>query len=230
MKPQGNASAAVDQKYEKVATIGSATNEFDSDEAKLKAYIKEAKALIQYEKNHGLNQARVLQLAIGVFPNEFDGLVAKLKEIGKLVEFRSDVSDKTNEYNQLTAKRETLKKFRQSLVELKSKSGKIEELINLEERILKIDEQMQGLGISLGDFDAENEFSTIKFTLHESQAQLSSKPSIIRTIFKAFEWAIWAYGSFIFIMLLFVFTAYVFLRIVNEFKILQTVIEKLKNE
>ena len=203
MQAQGNVSASVDQKYEKVATIGAATNDFDADEAKLKGFIKEAKALIQYEKNYGLNESRVLQLAIGVFPNEFDGLVAKLKGLGKLVEFRSDVSDKTNEYNQLTAKRETLSKFRESLVQLKSKSGKIEELINLEERILKIDEEMQGLGINLGDFDAENEFSTIKFTLQEDNKLAPKTSSIARTFARAFEWALLYYGIFIFLFLLF---------------------------
>jgi uncharacterized protein YfcZ (UPF0381/DUF406 family) len=81
--------------------------------------------------------------------------------------------DKTNEYRQLNAKKASLEKTLASLQELKSKTGVIDDFISLNYKILEIETQMQELGVELGNFDAENEFCTIKFSLYEGAAAKS---------------------------------------------------------
>ncbi len=85
----------------------------------------------------------------------------KSKEITKI--------DKTNEFRNLNAKKASLETTRQSLIELKKQSGKIEEFVNLQNRILEIEQQLQDLGVLLGNFDEENEFCTVRFSLHETR-------------------------------------------------------------
>lgn len=223
--------AMVDQKYQKISTIGTTSESFDTDEQKLRTIIKSVDALVQYEKNAGLGTRRQLQMAIGVQPQDFDALVAQLKELGKLVEFRSDVTDKTNEFKELQAQRESLQSFRNSLIQLKSKSGKIEELINLEDRILKVEKELQGLGVNLGEFDSENEFSTIKYTLRETKkAVVVSDNNVMVKMAKAIQWALLYYGITIFLFTLFLIGSWIFLKVVNELKILNRTYRMLKED
>ncbi|MDH4127870.1 MAG: DUF4349 domain-containing protein [Spirochaetota bacterium] len=194
----------VDQKYEKIATLGSKTKQFENDEKKVKHSIKKHNAIIQFEQKQGLKGNRRLHLAIGVPPNKFDAMVEDIKLIGKIVAFRTDKHDKTNEYKNLNAKKESLGKTRAALIALKGKGGKIEEFISLENRILNIEEQIQSLGVKLGEYDAENEFCTVKFTLIESGKLLSKsvfKDFLIHA-YTAFKWTVKYYFYLIVILVL----------------------------
>jgi len=182
-------SVSVDQKYEKVASISSQSDQFEKDEKITRDLIKDFNALIQFEQNTGLKGHRFLFLAIGVDPSKFEDMTDQLSKLGKLVSIQVDKSDKTSEYKNLTAKKSSLEQTRNSLIALKSQGGKIDELINLETRILEIEEQIQGLGISLGEFDEENEFCTVKYTLREA-ASMKREVSFISRIKTALEWTI----------------------------------------
>ncbi|HEX7715217.1 MAG TPA: DUF4349 domain-containing protein [Bacillota bacterium] len=192
MKVQGNGSVKVyevDQKYQKVADLATETGRFSEDEQKIRAVVKKHNALIQYEENTGLPGSRFLQLAIGVPPARFDAMVLEVKKIGALKSFNISKTDKTNEFKELQGKRRSLEQTRASLLALKARSGgKIDEYINLENRILEIEQELQNLGVQLGDYDVTNEFCTIKMTLSETAIRIS--PSIWFRIIKALEWAI----------------------------------------
>lgn len=191
----------VDQKYEKVASMASRSAEFQEDRQQVQGIIKAKNALIQFEQSGGLPKSRYLHLAIGVDPNLFDEMIKELKQIGKLSSISVNKTDKTNEYKDLNAKKVSLEKARNSLIALKTQGGQIEELIELETRILDIESQIQGLGVNLGEFDKENEFCTVKFTLQET-------PSLIREIDlasrikTAFEWTLIWYTLFLFMLTL----------------------------
>jgi L-lactate utilization protein LutB len=73
-----------------------------------------------------------------------------LQKIGKLLSIQIDKSDKTNEYKDLQAKRVSLEKSHASLIGLKGHAAKVEELINLENRILELEKEIQTLGVHLG--------------------------------------------------------------------------------
>lgn len=183
------APLSVDQKYEKVASIGATTKAFEEDEKQVRSIIEEFNALIQFEQQSGLSGNRYLHLAIGVDPNKFEDMTQSLSGIGKMISFRVDKSDKTSEYKNLQAKKASLEKNLRNLSELKTRGGNLEDLVNLETRILEIEEKIQGLGIDLGEFDEENEFCTIKYTLEERQVR-TTNISIAQRLKVAFEWTV----------------------------------------
>lgn len=224
-----NANAAqgmvsVDQKYEKIATINTRSSEFEKEHKLLNQAIKGKDAIIQFEQNSGNKGNRRLQLLIGVQPEKFDELYVSLSKIGKVESKEITKKDKTNEYKQLNAKKESLLKIRTSLIELKTKGGKIEEYINLENRILSIEEELQGLGVQLGNYDEENEFCTIKFSLIEG---VENKISLMHRIKVALDWTVSSY--FQLIMILFFITGFVYLilLIVDKLNLFNSIIKKL---
>ena len=192
MKVQGSKGDKfyeVDQKYQKIADLATETSRFTGDEKKIRATTKKHNALIQFEENTGLTGNRFLQLTIGVPPAAFDAMVLDLKKIGSLKSFNISKTDKTNEFKELQGQRRSLEQTRASLLALKARSGgKIDEYINLENRILEIEQELQKLGVQLGDYDVTNEFCTIKMTLSEKAIQIN--PSIWRRMIRALEWTI----------------------------------------
>jgi len=52
----GPGPQSVDQRYEKVATLGQSSHAFEDDEARVRAVAKSVEALIQHEQNFGLDR------------------------------------------------------------------------------------------------------------------------------------------------------------------------------
>jgi hypothetical protein len=180
--------AAVEQKYEKIGSLTATTAKFDPDEQRARAIVKEHNALIQEEAVNSSNELRQLSLTIGVPPDNFDAVVAALQTVGKTVDYQVTKTDKTNDFLELKAKRTTLEKARDSLVGLKAQGGKIEELVKLEQEVLKLEDQIQGLGVQLGQFDKVNEFCTVRFTLAERKETVVRSPHLGYLI-ASIEWA-----------------------------------------
>lgn len=181
-------TVTLDQKYEKVAEFSTGANDFEGDSARFRTLIKKFNALIQYERSSGLKPRRCLHLAIGVHPDHFDDMIGEFKKIGTLLSLTVNKQDKTNEYKKLNAKRESLEKTKRALIALKQRGGKISELMNLENRILEIEEQIQSYGVKLGEYDEENEFCTVKATLAEGIG--GQTISVGHRLKVAFEWSV----------------------------------------
>ncbi|TPN87358.1 DUF4349 domain-containing protein [Aquimarina algicola] len=213
----------VDQKYEKIAEIKTKSSTFEDEEKLARKTIEEFDALIQFEQKSGNKGYRRLNLVIGVPPENFDNLYQKLTQIGNIQAKQITKKDKTNEYKELNAKKQSLEKIRNSLIELKSKGGKIEEYMDLENRILEIEQQLQGLGVSLGDFDDENEFCTVQFSLLEGK---EIKIGTMQRVKVALEWTIKMYLGIITILLFVTLFGYIFLLAVDKFKILEQIISR----
>lgn len=178
------------QKYEKVAAVSSKTSEFDENEKKTRKMVEDAKGVIQYEQRSGLAGKRTLQLGIGVNPDKFDSMVESIQTIGVIDSISVNKTDKTNEYKNITATRISLEKSKAGLLSLKGRNGKIEELISLEKEILDIEGKIQDLGVKLGEFDQENEFCTIKFTLKETGAVAGGFITFLKKCKISLEWTI----------------------------------------
>lgn len=209
-----NQIVSVDQKYEKIANITTQTHDFEGDEKQIKTLIDKYDALIQYELNAGRAGFRRLKLDIGVNPAHFDTMVSQVKQIGKLTGIQINKTDKTNEYKNLTAKKFSLEKTRNSLVELKKRGGSIEEMIKLESRILEIEQQIQSLGVSLGNYDAENEFCTISFSLSESTKPITI--SFVEHLKNSLEWTVKYYALFLVILLLILICTYIAVLVIGK--------------
>lgn len=186
----GLASPAVDQKYEKIADIKSFTTQFEAMEKNIRLHIKGYDGLIQFENKSGNKGYRKLNLIIGIPPENFDSIYNRLITVGKIQSKQITKTDKTNEYKELNAKKTSLEKIRASLIELKSKGGRIDEYMQLENRILEIEQQLQELGVSLGNFDDENEFCTVNVLLSEGRV---TEIGIMHRVKVAMEWTIKTY-------------------------------------
>ncbi|HEY6330242.1 MAG TPA: DUF4349 domain-containing protein [Blastocatellia bacterium] len=164
----GGLAYDLDQKYEKVGTVFSKTAAFERDEAKLRGIISERHALVEYEQSSGLPGGRRLQLALGVVPAEFDALVQEASHVGALASIQVDKMDMTSEYKDLMAKKSSLETALNAQQSLKGKAVNVDQSINLEGKLLELEQNLQELGVKLGDYSQENQFCTVKFTLVES--------------------------------------------------------------
>lgn len=190
---RGAPIGAIDQKYERVADVRARARDFDGEEAALRKLAGEHGGVIQLEHVQGLRGSRVLHLAVGVPPAEFDGFVAAVRGVGLATHLTIDKLDRTNEWKELAAKRATLEASRAALAALEKHPGSIAEIVALEDRILEVDQQIQSLGISLGEFDAVNELCTVKVTLaEETTTRVAVGPSVPvwRRLRIAFEWTV----------------------------------------
>lgn len=212
-----NQTVNMEQKYEQIGDLNAGTANFDEDERRLRETIKKYNALIQYERNTGLKGSRQLYMAIGVQPDTFDTMVSDLKQIGRLRSFEVYKNDKTNDYKELMVKKTSLEKTRQALLDLKGKGGKIDEFVRLEDRILALEEQIQDLGVELGEFDAENEFCTIKYAMAETKA--AGKIPFWQRIKVALEWTIKYYCLFVFTIFLVGLASLILATLLDKLKV-----------
>ncbi|TWF45454.1 uncharacterized protein DUF4349 [Chitinophaga polysaccharea] len=188
----GSTSIAGSQKYEKVANVRSKSTHFTEDEKLLHSIIKKFDAIIQYQQESGNKGAREIQMLIGVSPEKFDSFYLATQGIGVIKSTEITKTDKTNEYRKLNATKVSLEKSLASFNDLKAKEGKIEDFIALHNKIYEVETELQGLGVELGNFDTENEFCTVQFSMYEGAAD---KPiSFVTRLKVALEWTIKYYG------------------------------------
>ncbi len=222
---QAQSADASNQKFEKTASIKTKTSEFEKDERLLKSTAKSYNAVIQYEQNLGQKGNRQIHVLIGVSPVLFDSFNIEIQKIGVVKATEITKVDKTNEYRQLNAKKITIENTLQSLNELKSKGGQISDFISLNDKILEVQEKLQELGVELGNFDAENEFCTVRISLYEGATEKSI--SMIHRVKVALEWTLKYYTFFIFIMLGIALVSFVLLLTVDKLKLINAVRTKL---
>lgn len=172
----GESAAAIapgdpgNERYEKIGSLSQVTREFDADRKRLSDLIADNKAVLQQERAVGLEGRRALQLGIGVPPEKFDAFIESVRRVGRNTSIEVVKNDKTNEYLQLKAKRQTLEKARTALEDLRAGGGSTEERVVVQNRLTEIEQQIQDLGVSLGEFDTQNELCTVKVSLRETQA------------------------------------------------------------
>lgn len=174
------------QKYEKTASLQARTDDFPDDEKRLREISRNFNAIIQFEQRSGNPGHRDLHLMIGVRPESFDSFYVVVQAIGRIYANTVTKVDKTTEFRELNAKKASLEKALASLTELKNRAGSISDLVGLHDKILEIERQMQELGVELGNFSAENEFCTVRFSLHERAATRTI--SFLGRAFDAFVW------------------------------------------
>ncbi|MGB8401150.1 DUF4349 domain-containing protein, partial [Bradyrhizobium sp.] len=159
------------QKYEKIATLTQTTARFDDDKVRILSSIGAHQAIIQLERATGLAGRRALLLGVGVPPEKFDAFVDAAKAIGRSAQIDIVKNDKTNEYLKLKAQRTTLEKARTALEALTTSGGSVDERVKVQSKLTEIEEKIQALGVSLGEFDTQNELCTVKLTLLEQGVQ-----------------------------------------------------------
>jgi len=202
----------LEQKYEQVATITSKSVSFDEDLAKLDAAIELAQAVIQIEVAQGLVGSRTLKRVIGVKPQYFDGCLEAVKEVGMLITSTSQKTDKTYEYRQMLAQKQEFEKRLESYISLRERSGSINEMLSLEDKIIEVESMLLKQAVDLGEYSDDNALCTINVSLYEG-----NPASAARIIWNSFTWATACYFAILggiaglCIMAVILIKAYVFL-------------------
>ena len=220
------ASAAAAQKYEKTATVKSKTTQFEKDVDDIKKMTAAFAGVIQYEENTGNKGSRQIHWLIGINPGKFDSFYLKIQRIGQVRSMEITKIDKTNEFRQLNAKKASLEKTLASLNELKTRGGAISDYVSLHDKILEIETQLQELGVELGNFDTENEFCTVRYSLYEGAPD--KKISFMRRLKVALEWTIKYYAVLIASLLALVAAVFVLLLVIDKLKLIKMVTNKLE--
>ena len=196
----GGAEAAVlDQKYERIASIISKTVNYDADMEHFNAILDEHKAVIQMENRRGLPGGRRADFTIGVRPEAFDAMQEAISRIGAIVSSSVIKTDKTYEYRQMLAEKETLERRRASYEELRKFGGSIPDLLSLEDKIIEVESQIQQQLIGLGEYSDDNALCTINYTLYEG-----SEAGTLRKLWNALKWSTATYAI---ILCIVIFTA-----------------------
>jgi hypothetical protein len=215
-------SVSVDQKYERIGFLSSESNKFEEDCDQIKNAIKQNKAIVQFEDNAGIKGKRTLELSMGVHPDKFDEFIDQLKKIANLTYFRVQKTDKTSEYKDLKAKQLTMEKYKESLVKLKEKGGSVKDLTELENKIIEVEEKIQGFGVQLGDFNQENELCTVKLSVRENIGVIKNSNTSLfymaKTLTNAFVWSLGYYFLFLVLILLGGICGYVLLAVLGKAK------------
>jgi hypothetical protein len=222
---QAQSNAASSQKFEKTASVKIKSAEFEKDDKLIKEKTKSYKAIIQYEQNLGQKGDRQVHLLIGVSPNLFDSFYVDIQKIGVVKATEVTKVDKTNEYKQLNARKNSIEKTLQSLNELKSKAGQIADFVSLNDKILEVEEKLQELGVELGNFDAENEFCTVKLSLYEGATEKNI--SLFHRIKVSLEWTIKYFAIILFSVLVASAAIFILLLIIDKLKIMNVIKDKL---
>jgi hypothetical protein len=162
------------QKYEKIATLVETTRDYDADRKRVEDLISKHEGIIQVERAAGLAGRRMLDVGVGFSPDRFDAFIDAARAVGTTVQVEVVKNNKTDEYLQLRAKRATLEKARARLEALQASNGSVEEGIHVNNRLAEIEGRILELGVSLGEFDTQNERCTVKLRLQEPDAAGSS--------------------------------------------------------
>jgi hypothetical protein len=215
------------QKYEKTATVRAETSHFVKDDSLIRGITNSYGGSIQYEQGLGTQGSRELHLSIGVRPESFDSFYRAAQGIGELLSTSITKVDKTNEYRQLNAKKASLEKSLESLNELKTRGGTITDFISLHDKVLEVETQLQELGVDLGNFNTQNEFCTLRFSLFEGRER-KAVPFFTR-VKTALEWTLEYYALSLLIVAGMSVCSLLLLVILDRLKIFSALVSGGKN-
>lgn len=223
----GSEALSNTQKYEKTATVSSRTSHFREDDSLIRRTTASFDGSIQYEQSQGKTGSRELYLSIGVKPSAFDSFYRAVQGIGELRSTTITKTDKTNEYRQLNAKKASLEKTLASLNELKSKGGAISDFVSLHDKILEVETQLQELGVDLGNYNTENEFCTLRFSLYEGSVRKAA--SLYQRVKISLEWTIRYFAVTVVGLAGVLVCSFFLLLIIDRLKILAAVVTRLRD-
>jgi len=195
---------AIDQKYERVANLTSKSLDFEADLALAKAALEQNGGIVQAENSHGLAGGRSAALTIGVRPEAFEALREVLSGIGEITDTNVSTVDKTSEFRQLLAEKESLERRVERYEELKKQGGSLQDQLALEAEIVKVDSDLRAKLVELGEFGDDQGLSTIHFSLYEG-----GRVSAAAKFVQALTWAGLTTAYIAALLLLMAFASYI---------------------
>jgi hypothetical protein len=158
------------QVHEKTGRVTTTTTDFAADEAAVRAALADYKAVISDETSGGVAPDRRLTLEVGVTPDRFDALVERLQRVGRLESLRVEQRDRTGEFRQLAARRQSLKKHLETVGKLSIRDNATDDSLKLAREVKDIERELEALSAQAGDFLGKESLYTVTVTLVEDEA------------------------------------------------------------
>ena len=178
------------QVHEKTGRVATTTTDFADDEAAVRAALAEHKAVVADETSGGVSPDRRLTLEVGVAPDRFDGLVARLQQIGRLESLRVEQRDRTGEFRQLAARRQSLKKHLETVSKLSTRDNPTDDSLKLAREVKDIERELEALSAQAGDFLGKESLYTVTVTLVEDEpGRHGPTVTLARRAWHALLWA-----------------------------------------
>jgi hypothetical protein len=136
------------------------------------------------------NAVSSASLTLRIPPEQLHAVVSWLREQGMLINERIQTEDISEQYYDLKARLENARRFETRLLEmLKSETGKLQDLILVEEKINQIREQIEQMEGKLRYFDALTSLATlsIQVQVESKYVQLQAPTFIQRAVRSAKE-------------------------------------------
>lgn len=186
------------QVHEKVGRVAMTTTDFAADVAAVRAALEEQKAVVSNETSGGVGTERRLTLEVGVSPDKFDALVERLQRIGRLESLRVEQRDRTGEFRQLAARRQSLKKHLETVSKLSVRENPTEDSLKLAREVRDIERELETLSAQAGDFLGKESLYTVSVTLIEdSVGRHGPTVTLARRAGNAFLWAVAWWGAMV---------------------------------
>jgi hypothetical protein len=149
--------------------------EFQDAQSKVKSITTASSAYVLDENVRKSGQGRksyfTARYQIKVDVRKYDSVVAQLKDIGEVQSFVENTDDITGSYTNLeteiAVEKERLKRYEQIL----AKADKVEDQIELSDRIFNQERRIKYLEQRLENMDKRIEYSTISFTMTEKRSE-----------------------------------------------------------
>jgi len=139
---------------------------------------------------------------IKVKTEDYNEIITKLKEIGKVKSFNENLQDITKRYTNIKTELELERTRLQRYQEMYAKADKISDKIELNDRIFNQERTIKYLEDSLENLDNRVDYSTISFSMNEKQSEYANIAFIkISEIAKSFMASINFLVKLIFIVL-----------------------------
>jgi hypothetical protein len=137
--------------YEKSAQLASSTAAFDDDQESARQAIAGHGGLVLNERSSGIGGQRRLTLQVSVQPERFEGLTARLREIGRLESVSVQQRDRTEEFRRLRGQQQWLKQQRDAVAKLKADKGSVEDQLRILQKLHEIEKELQAVAGLAGD-------------------------------------------------------------------------------
>jgi hypothetical protein len=184
------------QVHEKIGRVATTTTDFAADEAAIRTVLEGQKAVVVNETAGGVAPARRLTLEVGVSPDKFDLLMAELQRIGRLESLRVEQHDRTGEFRQLAARRQSLNKHLETVSKLSARDNTTDDSLKLAREVKDIERELETLSAQAGDFLGKESLYTVSVTLVEDEAgRHGPTVPLARRAGNAFLWAVAWWGA-----------------------------------
>ncbi len=169
------------------------------------------------------NDQKTYTITAKIAPTKFEATIEQIKKLGEVKSIDSSVEDVTGQYKDIELRIKNKRIELDRLYNLYNQSGKIDEIIQVEERITSVESEIERLEGQKQDLEVRSSKSTLRITLFEDkpvvQASLFSPlEQIGSTFFGALGVSILLLAGLVALLLPFLVVGWIIYKLYKKFK------------